>query len=195
MSHFYDCLLTCCLNACHQLLSAIGILWVFCLFFLLRMAVCVCLYTDNTVVLVTCLFSSGCCQRTERRERRACCFGACELLTVLMHLYLSRCIQSGLLTEIIKWIIFLCGFVMKSETRVALFKLGAIYFFSPGYADWRATRTRRTCCEYWQPFFNLFPTILHLSPETSKLCHITQITHLRYSSRLLSCCFYKLTLY
>lgn len=94
-------------------------------FFLLRMAVCVYLYTDNTVVLVTCLFPSGCCQRTERRERRACCPGACEWLTVLMHLYLSKWLTAG--QKWSTWTIFLCGFVMKSETKVALFKLDAIF--------------------------------------------------------------------
>lgn len=119
-----SCFLTArCLNACHRLLSAIGSF-----FYLgwLCVCVCVCLYTDNTVVLVTCLFSSGCCQRTERGERRACCPGACELLTVLVHLYLSKWLTAW--QKLPKWIIFLCGFVMKSETKVALFKLGAIFF-------------------------------------------------------------------
>lgn len=57
------------------------------------MAVCDYLYTDYAVVLVTCVFSSGCRQRPERRERRTCRLRACELLIDFMQLYLSRCIK------------------------------------------------------------------------------------------------------
>lgn len=51
-----------------------------CLSFIFDVRVCVCeyLYTDYAVLLATCVFSSGCRQRPERRERRSCCFGACE---------------------------------------------------------------------------------------------------------------------
>lgn len=61
-----------------------------CLSFISPIVVCNCHYTDFAVVLVTCVFSSGCCQRPERRKRRPCCLGTCKLLIVFTPLDSSR---------------------------------------------------------------------------------------------------------
>lgn len=87
-----ECTCTCCLNACSQNTIVCHMHSMSVFVFLLSMGVCWYVYTDYAVLLATCVFSSGRCQRPERRKRRTCCLGACELLIVFKHLYLSRCI-------------------------------------------------------------------------------------------------------